>query len=339
MINETTQALIKSLPKAELHLHIEGSLEPELFFEIAQRNGLPVAYSSVDELRQAYKFRNLQEFLNLYYAGARVLIYEQDFYDLTMAYLQKMYAQNVVHVEIFFDPQTHTSRGVKFETVFNGIKRAIDEAHQHMNISGGLIMCFLRNLGAKAAMETLEMALPYKNEIIGVGLDSSEVGFPPSLFLDVFRKAQAEGFLTVAHAGEEGPASYVREAIEILNVSRIDHGNSAINDPELIRLLTHKKIPLTMCPLSNQKLQVQPDLQQHPLREMMKQGIIVTVNSDDPAYFGGYINENILAIANALNLTNDEIKLLALNSFEASFMSESQKQYWKKKISERFKDF
>lgn len=332
MISESTKTLIKSLPKAELHLHIEGSLEPELFFEIARRNGLPVAYSSVDELRQAYNFRNLQEFLDLYYAGAGVLVREQDFYDLTKAYLQKMYAQNVVHTEIFFDPQTHTSRGVKFETVYCGIKRATDEAREQMNISSELIMCFLRDLGAEAAMETLEMALPYKSGIIGVGLDSSEVGFPPSLFRDVFEKAQAEGFLTVAHAGEEGPVSYVREAIDLLHVSRIDHGNSATADPELLRLLADKKIPLTMCPLSNRKLQVQPDLRQHPLKKMMEQGIVVTVNSDDPAYFGGYINENYFVIADALNLTPDEIKQLACNSFDASFIDEEQKQYWKKKV-------
>ena len=322
------QPFIDAIPKAELHLHIEGSFEPELLFEISRRNNVPLKYHSVEELRAAYSFNNLQEFLDIYYAGANALLYEQDFYDLTMAYFRRVHDQNVVHTEIFFDPQTHTARGVTFETVIAGITRAMADAQTETGITSKLILCFLRHLDEDDAFSTLEMALPWKEYIVGVGLDSSEKGHPPSKFERVFARARAEGFLTVAHAGEEGPAEYVHEAIDLLKVSRIDHGNNAMNDRQLIRRLYELQLPLTMCPLSNLMLKVQSNLVHHPLKQMMNDGVLVTVNSDDPAYFGGYVNENYLAIAEALQLSKEDIVQLAVNSFRGSFLPASKKQYW-----------
>lgn len=319
------EELIAKSPKAELHLHIEGTFEPELMFRIAGRNGISLKYKSVDELRKAYEFNNLQEFLDIYYTGASLLQTEEDFYDLTMEYLKKAARENIVHTEIFFDPQTHTSRGVPFAVVINGIHRALKDGEKlrvkdhDRGITSNLIMCFLRHLSEDDAFKTLSEAIPFKDKIIAVGLDSSEVGHPPAKFKNVFEAALKEGFKTVAHAGEEGPAGYVREAIELLKVSRIDHGNRSISDPALIDEIVKRGIPLTMCPLSNQKLKVQANLAGHPLKEMMDKGVIVTVNSDDPAYFGGYLNENYLAISKALNLTEDDIRKLIENSFRGSF--------------------
>jgi adenosine deaminase len=317
---------IKGIPKAELHLHIEGTFEPELMFQIAKRNNIKIKYNSVEEVKKAYDFNNLQDFLNIYYAGASVLINEQDFYDITWAYLQKIHSQNVIHTEIFFDPQTHTDRGIKFKTVIKGINRALEDGRNKLGISSKLIMCFLRHLDENAAMKTLETALDYKELITAVGLDSSEIGHPPSKFQRVFERAKAEGFLTVAHAGEEGPAQYVWEALNLLKVSRVDHGNHSLDDEKLVRELVSRKMPLTVCPLSNLKLKVVKNLKEHPLREMLQKGLLVTINSDDPAYFGGYINENYLAISEALNLSKEEILMLAKNSFQASFLDEETKQ-------------
>lgn len=323
---EQMNSSISNLPKAELHVHIEGSLEPELMLAIARRHQLTLPFSSVAAARYAYNFENLQSFLDLYYAGAGVLLDEQDFYDLTWAYLQKAASQNVRHSEIFFDPQTHTHRGVAFETVFNGIEQALQAGKQQLGISTQLIMCFLRHLSAEAAMETLQQALPYQEALAAVGLDSSELGYPPYLFQDVFDKARAEGFLTVAHAGEEGPAEYIWEAINLLKVSRIDHGVRCVEDPELVKYLVDKQIPLTVCPLSNVKLRVFNSLAEHNLKQLLDLGLCVTVNSDDPAYFGGYIAENFQAVQEALNLSQDDIYQLAKNSFEASFLSPEEKQ-------------
>jgi adenine deaminase len=323
---------IRNIPKAELHLHIEGTLEPELLFTLAERNGVKLKYNSIDELKRAYSYENLQDFLDIFYAGAAVLQHERDFYDLTMAYLRKAKEQNIIHTEIFFDPQTHTARGIAFETVINGIFHALEDGEKETGITSKLIMCFLRHLDESSAFETLRMALPYKEKIIAVGLDSSENGHPPANFWKVFEKALEEGFLTVAHAGEEGPAEYVRESVEVLKVSRIDHGYAAIDDNDLITKLREKQIPLTMCPLSNQMLKVYPDLTLHPLKKMLDAGLRVTVNSDDPAYFGGYVNENFIAIAEALELTEEDIKQLAENSIEASFMTRERKNFWNQKI-------
>lgn len=324
--------LIQAMPKAELHVHIEGTFEPELMFAIAQRNEIAIPYQSVEEVRQAYNFHNLQSFLDIYYAGANVLIYEQDFYDLAWAYFEKCAEDNVVHTEMFFDPQTHTDRGIAFETVLNGLQRACDDAAEKLGITSHLIMCFLRHLSEETAFETLEQALPYKDQIIGVGLDSSEVGHPPSKFERVFAKAREAGFLIVAHAGEEGPAEYVWEALDLLKVNRIDHGVRSEEDPALMQRLIAEKMPLTVCPLSNLKLCVVDDMQQHNIRRLLQQGVHVTVNSDDPSYFGGYMNDNFIAIAEALDLSNDELKQLAINSFEASFISEADKANWISKI-------
>ncbi len=328
---------IKDIPKAELHLHIEGTLEPDLLFEMAARNRVKLRYDSVEELKAAYSYNNLQDFLDIFYAGAQALRHEVDFYDLTMAYLLKAKEQNIVHTEIFFDPQTHTERGIAFETVFNGINRALEDGEKETGITSRLIMCFLRHLDEKSALDTLKLALPYRDKIIAVGLDSSEKGHPPSKFRRVFEKARGEGFLTVAHAGEEGPAEYVWESIELLNVSRIDHGYAAIDDSELIKLLGERQLPLTMCPLSNLMLKVYPDLTLHPLKKMLDAGVVVTVNSDDPAYFGGYVNENYLAIAEALQLTEQDIRQLAINSFKASFLDEEHKNRWINLIGNRGK--
>ena len=320
--------LIRALPKAELHVHIEGTFEPELMFAIAQRNKIAIPYKSVEEVKQAYNFHNLQSFLDIYYAGAAVLIHEQDFYDLAWAYFEKCAEDRVVHTEMFFDPQTHTDRGVAFSTVINGLQKACDDAKTKLGISSHLIMCFLRHLSEDAAFATLEQALPYKDQIIAVGLDSSEVGHPPSKFERVFAKAREAGFLVVAHAGEEGPAAYVWEALELLKVNRIDHGVRSEEDPELMQRLIAEKMPLTVCPLSNLKLCVVDDMQQHNIRRLLQQGVHVTVNSDDPSYFGGYMNDNFIAIAEALDLSNEELKQLAINSFEASFITDTEKEQW-----------
>lgn len=324
--------LIRALPKAELHVHIEGTFEPGLMFEIAQRNQIAIPYRSVEEVKQAYNFHNLQSFLDIYYAGANVLIHEQDFYDLAWAYFEKCAADHVVHTEMFFDPQTHTDRGIAFATVINGLQRACDDAQRKLGISSRLIMCFLRHLSEEAAFETLEQALPFKAQIIAVGLDSSELGHPPSKFEQVFAKARELGFLTVAHAGEEGPAEYVWEALDLLKVNRIDHGVRSEEDPQLMQRLIAEKMPLTVCPLSNLKLCVVNDMAEHNIRRLLQQGVQVTVNSDDPSYFGGYMNDNFIAVAEALDLSNEELKQLAVNSFEASFISDAEKQQWKAQI-------
>lgn len=320
--------LIRALPKAELHVHIEGTFEPELMFAIAQRNQIAIPYKSVEEVKQAYNFHNLQSFLDIYYAGANVLIHEQDFYDLAWAYFEKCAEDNVVHTEMFFDPQTHTDRGIAFATVINGLQKACDDAKAKLGISSHLIMCFLRHLSEEAAFETLEQVLPYKDQIIAIGLDSSEVGHPPSKFERVFAKAREAGFLVVAHAGEEGPAEYVWEALDLLKVNRIDHGVRSEEDSELMQRLIREKMPLTVCPLSNLKLCVVEDMQQHNIRRLLQQGVHVTVNSDDPSYFGGYMNDNFIAIAEALDLSNEELKQLATHSFEASFIPEAEKEKW-----------
>lgn len=320
--------LIQALPKAELHVHIEGTFEPELMFAIAQRNQIQIPYQSVEEVKQAYNFHNLQSFLDIYYAGANVLVHEQDFYDLAWAYFEKCAEDKVVHTEMFFDPQTHTERGVEFATVIAGLKRACQDAQQKLGISSQLIMCFLRHLSEEKAFETLEQALPFKDEIIAVGLDSSEVGHPPAKFERVFAKAREAGFLIVAHAGEEGPPEYVWEALDLLKVNRIDHGVRSEEDKQLMARLIAEKMPLTVCPLSNLKLCVVNDMKEHNIRRLLQQGVHVTVNSDDPSYFGGYMNDNFIAIQQALDLSNEELKQLATNSFEASFISDQEKQKW-----------
>ena len=325
MTESSMKSFIHGLPKAELHLHIEGSLEPELMFELAARNGVKLPFASVAEVRQAYAFTDLQSFLDVYYEGARVLVKEQDFYDLAHAYLQTVAAQNVRHVEIFFDPQTHTDRGVSFETVITGLRRALDDAQREWNLSSKLIFCFLRHLSADAAMETLESAVPFRDWIAAVGLDSSELGHPPSKFERVFDKALSLGLKTVAHAGEEGPPDYIRQALDLLHVSRIDHGVRCLEDPKLVELLRKKQTPLTVCPLSNVKLGVFKTLGDHNLKELLEAGLCATVNSDDPAYFGGYIEENYVAVQNALGLTRDHLYQLARNAFDASFLASEEK--------------
>ena len=311
---------VASLPKAELHLHIEGTFEPELMFAIAARNGVGLPYASVDEVRAAYAFSNLQDFLDIYYAGAGVLIEARDFYELTWAYLTRAHAQNVRHAEIFFDPQTHTERGVRFDTVVDGIGRALDDARERLGLTSRLIMCFLRHLDEAAALRTLDAAMEHRDRIVAVGLDSSERGNPPGKFREVFRRARAAGFLAVAHAGEEGPPQYIRESLDLLEVVRIDHGNAALEDPELVAELVRRRVPLTVCPLSNLKLCVVDDMAGHPLGRMLDLGLVATVNSDDPAYFGGYVNENYVVVGEALDLTREQLVRLARNSFEASFL-------------------
>jgi adenosine deaminase len=322
----TLLEFINKLPKAELHLHIEGTFEPELMFEIAERNRIKLKYNSVEELKAAYNFNNLQEFLDIYYSGARVLLEERDFYDLTWAYLLKIHSQNVLHTEIFFDPQTHTSRGVSFAKVISGIHSALEDARIKLGISSRLILSFLRHLSEEDAFNTLEEAMPYRSWIIAFGLDSSEKGHPPGKFERVFSRVHNEGFLTVAHAGEEGPPEYVWGALNLIHVSRIDHGNRSLEDPILTEELVKRKIPLTVCPLSNLKLKVVNDMTKHPLKTMLEKGMMATVNSDDPAYFGGYINENYIAVAKALNLTKEQIVQLAKNSFTASFLEENERE-------------
>ncbi len=326
--------LIRAIPKAELHVHIEGTFEPELMFEIAQRNQIAIPYKSIEEVREAYNFHNLQSFLDIYYAGAAVLIHEQDFYDLAWAYFKKCHEDHVVHTEIFFDPQTHTERGVAFATFFNGFMRACADAKTQFGISSHLIMCFLRHLSEEAAFETLAQAQAFKDDIIAVGLDSSELGHPPEKFERVFAEAAQQGYLLVAHAGEEGPADYVWQALDVLKVNRIDHGVRSEEDPVLLERLRAEEMPLTVCPLSNLKLCVVDDMQQHNIQRLLQQGLCVMVNSDDPSYFGGYMNDNFIAIAEALNLSNEEIKQLAINSFNASFIDSDQKTKWIEKIQQ-----
>jgi adenosine deaminase len=314
---------VVTLPKAELHLHIEGTLEPELMFELADRNGVTLAYPDVDAVRRAYVFDDLQSFLDVYYAGCSVLVTVDDFADLTRAYLARAAADGVRHVEIFFDPQTHTDRGIPLEVVVTGITAALAEGQRDLGVTSRLILCFLRHLSADAAMATLEAALPHGEHFIAVGLDSSEAGHPPEKFRAVFDRARAEGFLTVAHAGEEGPADYVRQALDLLGVQRVDHGVRCLEDPELVERLVRDQVPLTVCPLSNVKLAVVPELAAHPLRRMLELGLCVTVNSDDPAYFGGYVAENYRASAAALGLADDDLLRLARNSFRAAFLDDA----------------
>ncbi len=322
-----TQAdFIRSLPKAELHLHIEGSLEPELMFELAARNHIDLPFDTVEAVKQAYQFSNLQDFLDIYYQGMSVLITEQDFFDLTLAYLLKAKADGVRHVEIFFDPQGHVERGIAFETVVNGIYRALIEGEVKHDISFGLIMCFLRHLSEEAAFETLAQAAPFKDKIIGVGLDSSEMGHPPEKFARVFAEAKKQGYHLVAHAGEEGPADYVRQALDLLSIERIDHGNAILDDAALTQRVAEEGIALTVCPLSNLKLCVVDDITRHPLPAMLKAGLKVTLNSDDPSYFGGYIGDNYLAMAQAFDLDHKTMIKLAKNSIGASFASKQRKQ-------------
>ena len=316
----------RKIPKAELHLHIEGTLEPELMFEIAARNGVRLRHGSVEEVRAAYEFSDLQSFLDIYYEGANVLLHERDFYDLASAYFQRAAQDGVRRVEMFFDPQTHTERGVAYLTVLDGLTRACEEAESKYGISSGLILCFLRHLSAEAAMKTLEEALPFKERLIGIGLDSSEKGHPPTKFTDVFTRARAEGLRAVAHAGEEGPPEYIRDALDILKVERVDHGVRCLEDPELVARLKKDRIPLTVCPLSNVKLRVFDALHAHNLKELLDAGLVVSIHSDDPAYFGGYIGENFVASQKALNLNKEEIRALARNSFEACFYQNGRKE-------------
>jgi adenosine deaminase len=319
---------IRGLPKAELHLHIEGTLEPEMLFALAAKHRVSLGYPSVEALREAYQFSNLQEFLDIYYAGADVLRDEEDFYALAIAYLRRAHGQGVVHAELFFDPQTHTLRGVPLPVVVSGLRRALADARRELGISGHLILCFLRHLSAQDAMRTLEEALPYKDLIVAVGLDSSEKGHPPSKFSEVFARATAEGFLTVAHAGEEGPPAFIWEALDVLKVRRIDHGVRCEEDLELVSRLIRDRIPLTVCPLSNVKLKVFQQIELHNIKRLLVGGVCVTVNSDDPAYFGGYVLENFLAVQAGLDLSRDDIVQLARNSIEASFVGDLQKHHW-----------
>ncbi len=320
------KSFIRNIPKAELHIHVEGSLEPELMLEIAKRNGISLRFNTVDDVRRAYTFSNLPSFLNVYYEATSVLLLEQDFYDLTRAYLERAHAQNVRHTEMFFDPQSHTERGVPFETVISGIHRAQFDARQRFGITSKLIMCFLRHLSVDSAMAALKESLPFRDWIVGVGLDSAEAGHPPEKFTRVFEKSLAEGFLTVAHAGEDGPAEYIWQALKKLMVSRVDHGVRCTEDSHLVETLKARQIPLTVCPLSNVKLRIFDDITGINLKYLLDLGLCVTVNSDDPAYFGGYITENLLAVQSALNLSYDDVYRLTRNSFRASFLSEGEKQ-------------
>ncbi|MFO1090560.1 MAG: adenosine deaminase [Hyphomicrobiales bacterium] len=316
---------IEEMPKAELHLHIEGTLEPELMMALARRNNVTLPYATVEDIRKAYDFGCLQDFLDVYYRGMSVLITRQDFFDLAWAYLTRVHAQNVTHAEIFFDPQGHTDRGISFDTVLSGLTDALDKAKREFGITSRLIMCFLRHLPEEAAFDTLRSACRCKDHIAGVGLDSSEKGNPPSKFARVFGEARQEGFLPVAHAGEEGPAAYVTEALDLLHVRRVDHGNHALDDPALVARLQRDQVPLTVCPLSNKRLMVCPDLTKHPLKRMLDARLLVTVNSDDPSYFGGYVTDNFLAIQEALGLTVADIAALGRNAFRASFLSDADK--------------
>jgi len=331
--------LLRRMPKAELHIHIEGSLEPELIFEMARRNGVSIPYASVEELRQAYAFTNLQSFLDIYYAGASVLLQEQDFYDMAWAYLKKARADHVVHAEIFFDPQTHTARGVPMQVVVDGLHRACQDARAKLGVSASLILCFLRHLSEEDAFATLEQALPLRDKFIGVGLDSSEVGHPPEKFARVFAKCRELGLRLVAHAGEEGPPAYVWSALDVLKVERIDHGVQSPKDPALVQRLAQDRIPLTVCPLSNLKLCVFPKLADHNLGALLDAGLVATVNSDDPAYFGGYMNDNFVQTFAATGLISRHAYQLARNSFEASFVDEATKAGWIRELDEVFATF
>ena len=331
--------LLQRMPKAELHMHIEGSLEPELIFALAQRNGVAIPYASVDELRSAYAFTNLQSFLDIYYAGASVLVCEQDFYDMAWAYFVRAAADNVVHTELFFDPQTHTVRGVSMETVVNGLHRACADARAKLGLSALLIMCFLRHLSEAEAYETLEQALLYQDKIIGIGLDSGEVGNPPEKFARVFARCRELGFRLVAHAGEEGPPAYVWTALDLLKVERVDHGVQSSKDALLMQRLANDRIALTVCPLSNLKLCVFPDLASHNLKQLLDAGLVATVNSDDPAYFGGYVNDNFLQTFAATGMTAEHAYVLARNSFEASFVSVGAKQGFIDRLDVAFATF
>ncbi|MDP2261579.1 MAG: adenosine deaminase [Hydrogenophaga sp.] len=322
---ERTVALARRLPKAELHVHIEGSLEPELIFALAQRNGVTLPYASVEALRAAYAFTDLQSFLDIYYAGASVLLHEADFYDMAGAYFERAQADHVLHAELFFDPQTHTARGVPMATVINGLSRACADAQARLGISASLILCFLRHLSEEDALATLDAALPYREHFIGVGLDSSEVGHPPEKFQRVFARCRELGLRIVAHAGEEGPPDYIWQALDLLHAERIDHGVRCLEDPALVAELARRRTPLTVCPLSNLKLCVVPTLTDHPMRQLLAADLCATVNSDDPAYFGGYLNENFAQLVRALALTEAEVVTLARNSFEASFVDGEQR--------------
>ncbi len=330
-------ALLRAMPKAELHMHIEGSLEPELIFALAARNGVALPYPNVEALRAAYAFTDLQSFLDIYYAGASVLLTEEDFFDLGLAYLRRAAADNVVHAELFFDPQTHTERGVPIATVINGLTRACETARRELGVSALLILCFLRHLSEEAAFATLDEALPYREHFIGVGLDSSERGHPPEKFARVFARCRELGLRLVAHAGEEGPPAYIWSALDVLHVERIDHGVRCVEDPALVARLAADRMPLTVCPLSNVKLCVYPTMAQHQLPALLAAGLCATINSDDPAYFGGYVNQNYLATFEALpQLTARHAHRLASNSFEASFASAADKQRWARMLDEAF---
>ncbi|MBK0391884.1 adenosine deaminase [Ramlibacter algicola] len=336
---ERLPELLRAMPKAELHMHIEGSLEPELIFAMSQRNGVAIPYASVEELRQAYAFTNLQSFLDIYYAGASVLITQQDFHDMAWAYLQKAKADNVVHAELFFDPQTHTARGVAMQVVIEGLHSACVRAGTELGVDASLILCFLRHLSEEDAFATLEQALPFRDKFIGVGLDSSEVGHPPEKFARVFARCRELGLHLVAHAGEEGPPEYVWTALDLLKVERVDHGVQSSKDPQLMQRLARDRIPLTVCPLSNLKLCVFPSLDQHNIRALLDAGLVVTVNSDDPAYFGGYVNDNFLQTFAATGLTAAQAYTLAANSFEASFADAGQKKRWREQLDAAFARF
>lgn len=328
------KSFIHNLPKIELHLHIEGTLEPQMMFELSQKNNIKIPYQSIEEIHQAYEFSNLQSFLDLYYAGASVLQTREDFYHLTLAYLKKCKEENVVHTEIFFDPQTHTHRGIALAEVIEGITQAQEFAKVNFGISSYLIACILRHLSQEDGLKTLDELLAYKDKIIGIGLDSSEIGNPPSKFKQLFAKAKAEGFLLVAHAGEEGDSSYIREALEV-GVARIDHGVRCEEDEELLKLIIDRQIPLTMCPLSNLKLKVISSMQESNFTRLLKRGACVTINSDDPAYFGGYINDNFYAIAQNFDLSYDDLIKMSLNALKASFLPQKEKE----KIIQKIKEF
>ena len=326
--------LIKKLPKAELHLHIEGSLEPELMFKLANKNKIKIPFETVEEVKKAYNFTNLQSFLDIYFAGAKVLITKQDFYDLTWDYILKCKNDNVVHTEIFFDPQTHTQRGISFETVISGIKEALADAKKEFGISSKIIMCFLRHLSQEEAFNTLEQSLPYKDYIVGIGLDSSELGNPPKKFEEVFKKAKENGYKLVAHAGEEGDISYIEDALDLLHIERIDHGVQSINSETLMKRLKEEQIPLTVCPNSNIELKVFEKYEDHCIKKLLDYGLNVTVNSDDPAYFKGYMNQNFFNIVDNLDLSKDDIITLVKNSFRSSFLDEKQKKEYLEKVDE-----
>ncbi|MDG2281255.1 MAG: adenosine deaminase [Flavicella sp.] len=330
------EKFIENLPKAELHLHIEGTFEPELMFKIAQRNNIDIPFASVEEIQAAYEFDCLQDFLDIYYQGANVLIHEQDFYDLTYSYLEKCALQNVRHTEIMFDPQTHTDRGISFETVITGISKAMQDAKDNLNVSSLLIMSYLRHLSEEEAFKTLEASLPFKHLITAVGLDSSEKGNPPAKFKKVFEASVKEGYIPLAHAGEEGNADYVWEAIDILGIKRIDHGNNSLQDSKLVEEIVKRDIALTVCPLSNTALQVVDDLKNHPLKKMIALGLKVTVNSDDPAYFGGQINKNFIEIQKALDLSKKEIYELCENSFTYSLLDDQTKDNYLSELNQYY---